>query len=478
MADINVSVTVPAVITATATDPNHITVAVTNPAPITVSAGGTVTRILTTAPITGGTITTTGTIGISAATDAAAGSMSASDKSKLDGIEAGAEVNNISDVNATALTDGGQTALHSHADGGGTVTSIATTAPITGGTITGSGTIGIDAATTLAAGSMSASDKTKLDMITVPEAGQVLIAQVGATVIGQVPFYSSITGGVTSDPFFIWDNTNKMLGLGVTPLWPLQLLKIYTDAATESYGLFSQTVYNVTTASAGTYRANYLQAFTSATSDNQGTVIAAYFNARGRGTGGTTTNLSSLVGATAIDAGSAAAYTNVNALQFTVSHAGTGTVTNMNGSSVTATLSTSGGAVDGNVSSAIGYAATISNTATAATPGVITNAYLFRANPPTGTAAITTMYGYYVGNMGRAGITTAYGINIQSQTGATNNYAIYTNAGLVRFGDVVLLAQATTAGAPAYQKGGLYFDTTLNKLRVGGATAWETVTSS
>lgn len=37
--------------------------------------------------------------------------------------------------------------------------------------------------------------------------------------------------------------------------------------------------------------------------------------------------------------------------------------------------------------------------------------------------------------------------------------------------------QATTAGAPAYVKGALYFDTTLNKLRVGGATAWETVTS-
>ena len=33
------------------------------------------------------------------------------------------------------------------------------------------------------------------------------------------------------------------------------------------------------------------------------------------------------------------------------------------------------------------------------------------------------------------------------------------------------------ATAPAYVKGGLYFDTALNKLRVGGATAWETVTS-
>lgn len=37
--------------------------------------------------------------------------------------------------------------------------------------------------------------------------------------------------------------------------------------------------------------------------------------------------------------------------------------------------------------------------------------------------------------------------------------------------------QHATAGAPAYVKGAIYFDTTLNKLRIGGATAWETVTS-
>lgn len=37
--------------------------------------------------------------------------------------------------------------------------------------------------------------------------------------------------------------------------------------------------------------------------------------------------------------------------------------------------------------------------------------------------------------------------------------------------------QSTTAAAPAYVKGAIYFDTTLNKLRVGGATAWETITS-
>ena len=38
--------------------------------------------------------------------------------------------------------------------------------------------------------------------------------------------------------------------------------------------------------------------------------------------------------------------------------------------------------------------------------------------------------------------------------------------------------QAATASAPAYVKGGLYFDLTLNKLMVGGATGWEALSSA
>ena len=43
------------------------------------------------------------------------------EKTKLAGVEAGAEENNISDTNATDLTDGGETTLHSHAGSGGDV---------------------------------------------------------------------------------------------------------------------------------------------------------------------------------------------------------------------------------------------------------------------------------------------------------------------------------------------------------------------
>ena len=62
------------------------------------SGGGGVTSVATSAPITGGTITSTGTIGISAATTSAAGSMSSADKTKLDGIEASADVTDATNV--------------------------------------------------------------------------------------------------------------------------------------------------------------------------------------------------------------------------------------------------------------------------------------------------------------------------------------------------------------------------------------------
>lgn len=58
---------------------------------------------------TGGTSAT-----LTSATTSVAGLLSAADKTKLDGIESGAEVNNISDVNATDLTDAGDSVLHYH----------------------------------------------------------------------------------------------------------------------------------------------------------------------------------------------------------------------------------------------------------------------------------------------------------------------------------------------------------------------------
>ena len=52
------------------------------------------------------------------------------------------------------------------------------------------------------------------------------------------------------------------------------------------------------------------------------------------------------------------------------------------------------------------------------------------------------------------------------------NIATLTVSGLIN------APKYTTALAPTYVKGAIWFDTTLNKLKVGGATAWETITST
>jgi hypothetical protein len=69
-------------------------------------------------------------------------------------------------------------------------------------------------------------------------------------------------------------------------------------------------------------------------------------------------------------------------------------------------------------------------------------------------------------------------VEIYANTGLTPG-GIFARKKVASFtaGGVYLPFQAPTASAPTYVKGGVYFDNTLNKLRIGGATGWETVTS-
>jgi hypothetical protein len=62
--------------------------------------------------------------------------------------------------------------------------------------------------------------------------------------------------------------------------------------------------------------------------------------------------------------------------------------------------------------------------------------------------------------------------------GTAGNSVTFTKVMEINTTGSLSILQATTAAAPTYVKGAMYYDTTLSKLRVGGATGWETVTSA
>ena len=90
---------------------------------------------------------------------------------------------------------------------------------------------------------------------------------------------------------------------------------------------------------------------------------------------------------------------------------------------------------------------------------------------------ITTGSGNTIIGANVTGLSASLANNVILANG-TGSIRVQSNATTITFADVIKPPQATTAAAPAYVKGGMYFDTTLNKMRIGGATAWETVTST
>ena len=69
---------------------------------------------------------------------------------------------------------------------------------------------------------------------------------------------------------------------------------------------------------------------------------------------------------------------------------------------------------------------------------------LVAITPYVDNGSVTTGYGIHVdqGTVGAGSITTLYGIYIDAITEGGTNYAIYTNAGLIRIGDIINYAGA------------------------------------
>lgn len=67
--------------------------------------------------------------------------------------------------------------------------------------------------------------------------------------------------------------------------------------------------------------------------------------------------------------------------------------------------------------------------------GLVSDAAIFLADGLVASGPITNSIGFRATNMGQAGVTNSYGLLVDDQSGATNNWAIKTGLGKVDFGD-------------------------------------------
>jgi len=104
--------------------------------------------------------------------------------------------------------------------------------------------------------------------------------------------------------------------------------------------------------------------------------------------------------------------------------------------------------------------------------GTITNQYgVFIDNSISGSPVITGSQGLRVANFGGTGVTTAHGILVSAQTGATTNYAIQTDGGIIDFTVSNSVFRARSVGNANM----LYVDGTNNRVGIGTSSPTQTL---
>ena len=277
---------------------------------------------------------------------------------------------------------------------------------------------------------------------------------------GYVPFGQGTTTP-TQDSNLFWDNTNKRLGIGTTsPSTTLQTTGAIANTGATSSSAFSGTasVVNASAAAAaaGAHGSSLVFA-QSWTSGAPSSVIAT-----GQITGVKIANDGTFGGGLAL---------------WTSNGTGTNLLERMR-------LFSSGGVSIGNTTdpgatnlSVTGTIASGNSVSASGAGGFYSTTFVANAQNPIWRFGNATSYGmsYFQGTSGISSLDTI-GFHFGTPTAAGSPFQFLSNGNLNATG-TISPQQATTVAAPAYVKGAIYFDTTLNKLRVGGATAWETITS-